>query len=118
MIRSYQGAVTCFLDYIVDSRYGWAAECVARFGTHPVQICHEWKTAVHVADYEGRPARRPFTGAELQAFFGFADARVGAVRVAGRKGWLAAFRDATMFKVLYAWGLLSGDQPPCGSVIR
>ena len=54
-IRSYQGAVACFLDYVVDARYGWAAECEARFGTHPVQICHEWNTAVHVADYEGRP---------------------------------------------------------------
>jgi len=27
------------------------------------------------------------------------------VRAAGRKGWLAAFRDATLFKVTYAWGL-------------
>jgi integrase/recombinase XerC len=104
-IRSYQGAVACFLDYVVDARYGWAAECEARFGTHPVQICHEWNTAVHVADYEGRPGRRPFTRAELQAFFDYADARVGAVRAAGRKGWLAAFRDATLFKVTYAWGL-------------
>src|SRR6185312_3780018 len=63
-IRSYQGAVACFLDYVVDARYGCAAECEARFGTHPVQICHEWNTAVHVADYEGRPGRRPFTRAE------------------------------------------------------
>ena len=104
-IRSYQGAVACFLDYVVDARYGWAAECEARFGTHPVQICHEWNTAVHVADYEGRPGRRPFTRAELQAFFDYADDRVGAARAAGRKGWLAAFRDATLFKVTYAWGL-------------
>ena len=104
-IRSYQGAVACFLDYVVDARYGWAAECEARFGTHPVQICHEWNTAVHVADYEGSPGRRPFTRAELQAFFDYADDRVGAVRAAGRKGWLAAFRDATLFKVTYAWGL-------------
>lgn len=54
-----------------------AAECEARFGTHPVQICHQWNTAVHVADYEGRPGRRPFTRAELQALFDYADARVG-----------------------------------------
>lgn len=40
-IRSYQGAVSCFLDYVVDARYGWAGECEARLGTHPVQICHE-----------------------------------------------------------------------------
>jgi integrase/recombinase XerC len=104
-IRSYQGAVACFLDYLVDARYDWAVECEARFGTHPVQVCHEWNTATHAADYEGRPARRPFTRAELQAFFDFADERVMRVRAGGRKGWLAAFRDATLFKVTYAWGL-------------
>jgi site-specific recombinase XerD len=105
MIRSYQGAVACFLDYVVDARYEWAAECESRFGTHPVQICHEWNTAVHVADYEGRPKRRPFTRVELQTLFDYADARVAAIRSAGRKGWLAAFRDTTLFKVTYAWGL-------------
>jgi len=104
-IRSYQGALACFLDYLTDARYGWAAECEARFGTHPVQVCHEWNTAVHAADYEGRPGRRPFTRAELQAFFDFADEQVAAVRQRGRKGWLAAFRDATLFKVTYGWGL-------------
>lgn len=104
-IRSYQGAVACFCDYLVDARYGWAGECETRFGTHPVQVCHEWNTAVHVADYEGRPARRPFSRTELQDFFDFADGRVAAVRDSGRKGWLAAFRDATLFKVTYAWGL-------------
>lgn len=40
----------------------------------------KWNTAVHVADYEGRPARRPFTRAELQILFDFADSRVVAVR--------------------------------------
>lgn len=94
-----------FLDYVVDARYEWAAECETRFGTHPVQICHDWNTAVHVADYEGRPGRRPFTRTELQTLFDYADARVAAIRSAGRKGWLAAFRDTTLFKVTYAWGL-------------
>jgi integrase/recombinase XerC len=109
-IRSYQAAVACFLDYVVDARYGWAAECEARFGTHPVQVCHKWNIAVRVADYEGRPGRRPFTRTELQAFFDFADAQVAAVRAASRKGWLAAFRDATLFKVTYAWGCDGGRQ--------
>ena len=104
-IRSYQRALASFLDYLTDARYGWAAECEARFGTHPVQVCHEWNTAVHAADYEGRPERRPFTRTELQAFFDFADQQVAVVRERGRKGWLAAFRDATLFKVTYAWGL-------------
>ncbi|HET6949046.1 MAG TPA: tyrosine-type recombinase/integrase, partial [Acidimicrobiales bacterium] len=34
-----------------------------------------------------------------------ADDRVEAVAASGRKGWLAAFRDATLFKVVYGWGL-------------
>lgn len=104
-IRSYQGAIGCFCDYLVDARYGWAEQCQARFGTHPAQVCHEWNTAVHVADYEGRPGRRPFTRAELQALFDYADDRVVAVRASGRKGWVAAFRDATLFKLTYAYGL-------------
>jgi site-specific recombinase XerD len=37
--------------------------------------------------------------------FDHADERVAQVRASGRKGWLAAFRDATLFKVAYAWGL-------------
>jgi integrase/recombinase XerC len=104
-VRSYQGALAVFLDYVCDSRYGWVAECEQRVGARPVQVCHESNTAAHVADYEGRPARRPLTRAELQAFFDAADDRVERVAGAGRKGWLASFRDATLFKVCYAFGL-------------
>jgi len=104
-VRSYQGALAVFLDYVCDARYGWVAECEQRVGAAPVQVCHEWNTARHVCEYEGRPARRPLTRAELQAFFDAADDRVEQVSAAGRKGWLAAFRDATLFKVAYAFGL-------------
>jgi integrase/recombinase XerC len=104
-VRSYQGALAVFLDYVCDARYGWVAECEQRVGAVPVQVCHEWNTASHVSEYEGRPARRPLTRAELQAFFDAADDRVEQVGAAGRKGWLAAFRDATLFKVCYAFGL-------------
>ncbi|MDB4872870.1 MAG: integrase [Gemmatimonadales bacterium] len=76
-------------------------------GARPVQVCHEWNTAVHVADYEGRPERRPLTRVELQAFFDAADDRVEEAAASRRKGWLAAFRDATLFKVVYGWGLFS-----------
>lgn len=34
----------------------------------PVQICHEWNTAAHLNEYEGKPERRPMTHEELQAF--------------------------------------------------
>ncbi len=104
-IRAYQNALAMFCDYLCDPRYGWAAECEERFGEHPVQICHEWNTADHVADYEGDPARRPFTRAELQAFFDHADERVARAQSGGRKGGLAAWRDSVLFKVTYAWGL-------------
>jgi integrase/recombinase XerC len=104
-VRSYQGALATFLDYVCDARYGWVAECEQRVGARPVQVVGEWNTAVHVADYEGRPERRPLTRAELQAFFDAADDRIEQVVGTGRKGWLAAFRDATLFKVCYAFGL-------------
>jgi integrase/recombinase XerC len=104
-VRSYQGALAVFLDYVCDPRYGWVAECEQRVGVRPVQVVGEWNAAVHVADYEGRPTRRPLTRVELQAFFDAADDRVEQVAAGGRKGWLACFRDAALFKVCYAFGL-------------
>src|SRR5450755_2075339 len=104
-VRLYQGSLACFLEYACDPRYGWAAECEARVGARPVQVCHEGNTAVHVAEYEGRPERRPLSRGELQALFDAADERVGAAARSRRKGWLTAFRDATLFKVVYGRGL-------------
>jgi len=104
-VRGYQLSVAMFLDYLIDSRYGWADECEARFSTHPVQICHEWNMATHTNGYEGRPEVRPFTRDELQALFDHADEQVSRAGRLGRKGAMAAFRDATLFKVIYAWGL-------------
>jgi integrase/recombinase XerC len=104
-VRAYQNALAMFCDYLCDPRYGWVAECEARFGEVPVQICHEWNTASHVTDYEGTPGRRPFTRAELQAFFDYADDAVTRAGERGRKGGLAAWRDSVLFKVTYAWGL-------------
>ncbi|WTH58110.1 tyrosine-type recombinase/integrase [Streptomyces sp. NBC_01547] len=103
-IRGYQGAIRMFCDYITSPYYQWPAECQERFGTHPVQICHEWNTVAHLADYEGRAERRPMTRAELQAFFDHADEQVERAVRLGRKGALAAYRDATVFKVMYGWG--------------
>jgi integrase/recombinase XerC len=104
-VRSYEGALAVFLGYVCDPRYGWVAECEQQVGARPVQVCHEGNTAVHAADYEGRPERRPLTRAELQAFFDAADGHVEKAAGSRRKGWLAAFRDATVFKVIYGWGL-------------
>ena len=104
-VRSYEGALAVFLDYVCDPRYGWAAECRQRVGAAPEQVWHAGNTAVHAADYEGRPERRPLTRAELQAFFDAADDHVENVAGSRRKGWLPAFRDSALFKVIYGWGL-------------
>jgi integrase/recombinase XerC len=104
-VRSYEGALAVFLGYVCDPRYGWIAECEQQVGARPVQVCHEGNTAVHAAEYEGRPQRRPLTRAELQAFLDAADDHVERAAGSRRKGWLAAFRDATLFKVIYGWGL-------------
>lgn len=104
-VRGMHITLRMFMEYLIDGRYGWAAECERRFGTHPVQICHEWNTVDHVGDYEARPTNRPLTRAELQTLFDTADDRAERIRRQGRKGWAAAFRDATVLKVAYAWGL-------------
>ena len=104
-VRSYQGALAVFLEYVCDPRYGWVSECEQRAGAVPVQVFHERNTAAHVADYEGRAERRPLTRAELQAFFDAADDHVEKAAASRRKGWLPGFRDATLFKVIYGWGL-------------
>lgn len=104
-LRAYQVRLRLFCEFVLDARYGWAEECWQRFHTHPIQVCHEANTAMHAADYEGGPRRRPFTREELQALFDHADAQVGHAVSQGRKGAVAAFRDAAALKVVYAWGL-------------
>jgi len=104
-VRGYQGAVAGFLEYVCDPRYGWAEQCRCRVGAVPVQVCHRDNMAVHAADYEGRPDRRPLSRVELQTFFDAADERVEQLAGTGHKGWLPAFRDSTLFKVIYGWGL-------------
>ena len=104
-VRNYQGSLALFLAYICDPRYGWPEECLKRVGCAPSQVFDRWNSAAHVADYEGRSGRRPFTRAELQALFDTADQAVEEAASSPRKGWLGAFRDATLIKVTYAWGL-------------
>jgi site-specific recombinase XerD len=104
-IRAKAITVKLFCDYLTDSAYGWPEECWERFGTHPVQVCHPWNTATHAQEAEGRPRLRAFTVEEIQALFDCADEMVVTTRTRGRKGWLSGFRDATLLKVAYAWGL-------------
>jgi integrase/recombinase XerC len=104
-LRNYSEAVRSFCAYITDPAYAWPAECEQRFGTHPVQVIHEWNSAVHVAEAESDAGKRAFTRDELQALFDHADEQVDRTLQAGRKGWLSAFRDAVLFKTAYAFGL-------------
>ena len=103
-VRHYQGILRLFTEFLTDGRYGWAVACEKEFGTFPVAICHEWNTVAHLNQYEGRPESRAFTREELQDFFDYADEQVDRAVRARRKGALAAYRDATVFKVLYGWG--------------
>lgn len=59
-----------------------------------------WNAATHADEAECEPERRAFTRLELEAFFDYADEEVLRVRGNGCKGWLPAFRDATLFKVV------------------
>jgi len=104
-LRSVQGALRQFCWYVTDPAYGWAAECEARFGTHPVQVVTEANAVAHVQANESRPTKRAFTHAELQDFLDHADEQVLRAQTLGRKGWLAAYRDAVVFKIAYSYGL-------------
>jgi integrase len=106
-IRGYQTGLRLFSEYLCDGRYGWAAACEKEFGqgAHPVPVCHERNTIARLYGYEGNPEARPFTREELQRFLDYADDQVDRAASAKRKGALAAYRDATMFKVIYGWGL-------------
>ena len=103
-VRGYQVALRGFCEFVTDPAYGWAVECENRFGTHPVQVITEMNSAVHVADIESEPRKRAFTREELQALFDYADEQVERKRALGRKGWMSAFRDATLMKVAYSYG--------------
>ena len=104
-IRSYHVTLRLFCEYITSSHYQWVEECLRRFDASPMQICLGWNTASHLSQFEGKPSRRPFDYHELQQLFDTADARVDAMARSGRKGALAAARDAQLLKTAYAFGL-------------
>lgn len=107
-IRGYQTDLRLFTEFLADNaRYGWVSACEKEFGpgVHPVPIVHDWNSISHLQSYEGNPEARPFTREELQRFLDYADDQVDRAVRAKRKGALAAYRDATLFKVMYGWGL-------------
>ena len=70
-----------------------------------MQVVHEWNTAVHVQDAEGDPPSGRSPAPSCRRSSTTPTTRSPAIRSAGRKGWLPAFRDATLFKVAYGFGL-------------
>lgn len=104
-VRGVHGAIRLFCEYLTSPHYDWVEICERVFAESPSQVCLPWNTTVHVSDYEGSPARRALTFDEVEALFDCADRRVEAVVRSGRKGALAALRDAQMFKTAYAFGL-------------
>ncbi|MET7571277.1 tyrosine-type recombinase/integrase [Streptomyces sp. NPDC005492] len=110
--RGYEVVLRLFCAFVTDSRYGWPAECVRRFGRAPQQIFHEWNSIAHVSEYEGDPRRRPLTYDEVQLLFDATDGRVEEIRSTRRKGAMAAMRDAALLKAVYAYGLRR--QEACG----
>jgi len=62
-IRNYSTSVAAFCDYITSPAYEWVGECEQRFGTHPVQVVHDWNTAVHVQN-ASRTAQRNEPGSQ------------------------------------------------------
>lgn len=103
--RGYEITLAMFMDFLIDRRYGWLAECLERFGQAPQQIFDENNRVTHVSEYEGQPGRRPLTYDEVQALFDAVDGRVEEIRRRGRKGAFTAMRDAALLKTVYAFGL-------------
>jgi len=108
-IRNYQGTLKVFLDYLCDPRYPWGEICEQELGVVPRQVFDNQNLTRHLAELEGDPQNRPLTRAELAGFFDFCDEQVAVKQRRHRKGALAAFRDAVLFKVIYAWGLRRGE---------
>ena len=95
-----------FMDYLCDPRYGWRTECEQRVGEVPVQICARGEPCGPRFGLRG-PPRAPAVYPR-RAPGALRHCRRCGRRTALRsphKGWLSAFRDATLLKVIYAWGL-------------
>lgn len=108
-VRVYQGAIKLFCDYACDPRYDWCEQSARLFGQVFAQVVTELNRVVHAQPTEARVAKRAFTQSELQQLFDLADLEVERILDSGRKGALAAWRDAIAFKTAYGWGLRSAE---------
>ena len=108
-VRTYQGAIKLFCDFACNPQYDWNENCARLFGSVFAQVITELNRIPHSQPHEARSAKRPFSRPELQQLFDLADLEVDRVLNAGRKGALAALRDAVAFKSFYSWGLRANE---------
>lgn len=103
-VRAYQTDVKLFLEFAGSSVYDWNERCGQLFGTVFSQVVTEYNRSTHLDD-TSEATKRPFSTRELQEFFDLADLEPERILNSGRKGALAAWRDAVMLKTIYGWGL-------------
>lgn len=108
-VRTYQGHIKLFCEYACDPHYDWCEQSAKLFGQVFTQVVTELNHITHAQPSEARPAKRPFTQRELQELFDLADLEVERILGSGRKGALAAWRDAIAFKSAYSWGLRANE---------
>ena len=97
-VRAIQNDLALFLVSIADPLYPWAQHCSELLGEPFVPISP--RRMAHRQEGPDSPDKRPFTTAELQTFFDFADDEVERILRSGLRGGLAAYRDAVAFVVL------------------
>lgn len=108
-VRSYQGSIRLFCEFATNPAYDWNENCGRLFGAVFVQVITEWNRVTHAQPSETKTSKRAFSQSELQKLFDLADLEVDRILNAGRRGALAAMRDAVAFKTLYGWGLRSTE---------
>ena len=105
-LLAYQNALRLFLGYLTDPAYGWDQECVRAVRHPPGPGGATSGTPPRTSRrHEPDPRQAAVHPRRAAGLFDYADDQVDHVREPGRKGWLPAFRDATLFKVAYAYGL-------------
>ena len=116
-IRGHHMSLKLFCDYLLDGRYDWVSQCETRFDEIPSQVCHDFNTAAHLVEYEGRPERRPFSYAELQTLY---DAIRGVLgdAVARSRGLAASELKGEKKSHLAVHGRTGQPCPVCGDLVR
>lgn len=101
----YQGAVKLFYDYAPDPHYDSCEQSAELFG----QAGTESNRVTYAQPTEARPLKRLLSQRKVQDLFDLADLEVARSLESGRKGALAAWRDAIAFKTAYGWDLRSNE---------